>query len=182
MTQQIAERRRRSAARRRRRRAVVGRGSERGTTPRRPARKSGTSARRNGETGGLRRPVEIPERPGEAVEVVLGAVVVPVNARYRRRAALTSAMRRSIFVDRLRDLRAPPLVRRSPRAGARARSARAAATRARARCSGSRTSGPRRVRALALELFHPFLNSRILHRSVLRQHHPSLPSVRRRIW
>src|SRR5207249_6546050 len=51
------------------------------------------------ERVGLRRPIEIAERPGEAVEMVLGAVVIPVDRvepAHEASAALVSFIRRSI--------------------------------------------------------------------------------------
>ncbi len=107
----------------------------------------------------LRRPVEIAERPGEAVEVVLGAVVVPVNGAHRAACATHLGHPAIDFLDRLRDLRAPPLVGRRGELrlelGAREPQRLERAHLLRIAHAGL----PCVLRALALELFHPFLNS-----------------------
>ena len=62
----------------------------------------------------LRRPVEISERPGEPAELMLGAVVIPVDRSIGRHSSLGCLRRRHAPVDlfdRLRQLRPTTFVR-----------------------------------------------------------------------
>ena len=123
--QDVADRRWRTAiARMADRRGASGRGVER------VLRRAGERSKRIG----LGRPVEITERPGEPVEVMLGAVVIGVDGADHRPqpsiAALGFLHAAVDLFDRLRRSARAAARWSSPRAAARARCAPAAAIRA----------------------------------------------------